>query len=121
MAHFWMVQHVVCTEHGDLVHASEAVGPVQPAVREIVDSQQADSVSASTEGSSAIDDNHDCCMALTERRKSSPVARTSWDVPPPPPARVALTTVEGASPLASQVPFLRLAPKTSPPTTFAPA
>ena len=114
LAHFWLVQHVVCAEHGELIHSSE-VAHAQPAAHELVDEGPADSIQAGTEDSNPVDDNHDHCLAVSERRKSCIVARTTWNIPPPPLAGAADSIVEGPPRVASLVPYLLLAPKTSPP------
>ena len=113
VAHFWLVQHVVCAEHGELIH-TDKVAHAQPAGNDLVDKESTDSVRAGTESSDSAEDDHDHCLAVSERRKSCTVAPTTWKPPSPPLVEEAVSIA--ASPLrVSLIPDLQLAPKTSPP------
>jgi hypothetical protein len=110
-AHFLLVPHAICAEHGELLELNEQ------------DEHAVSHVNASAEGSehaaTALVEEHDHCQVL---------ARGQREQAEPTPATFALSTcadsaeelaIVGGAAVVSLVPALSLAPKTSPPVALA--
>lgn len=105
LLHLWLVPHTRCAEHGETVHDARG-----HAARVTADEPRELSASPSAPGA-ALDDGHDHCQLLTERRAAH-VERPTGTLP--------LGAVAGAvAPCLEHVPatttLYRIAPKVSPP------
>ncbi len=97
------VQHAVCAEHGEQIHA-EGSSPEA--------AHTDDAVTASTP---AFDHGHDHCFAFLARREALAPASVPTIALPEGPAVERPAIAEGAVGALSPVAVLRLAPKSSPP------
>jgi len=105
--HQSLVQHAVCSEHGEATHGDVVAKP--GAAERVVAHASYDGIPAS-----AADDDHEhCLLALT--RRDAAVAARSHDTTLAPPQAAKLATVLETSPAHAPIATLRLAPKSSPP------
>lgn len=104
-AHLAVVQHAICAEHGDLLHAADAH------TASTADAEHDDEGGSTPEQGG----DHDHCQLLARNQGEQAlpgVSAVSALLPVAPPALIELATVVPARP--AQAP-LSLAPKTSPP------
>ena len=108
LAHFALVQHARCAEHGELVHARAEGAPVAAAPT------ATRGTSALTPAAAEEAHGHDHCVLGVARRSGALLpGRTTPTAPAPRPSGVAARSL--ATPAAPSVALLRLAPKSSPP------
>jgi len=113
VAHFALVQHATCLEHGEVIHVGE--GQAHAPSQAVEDSSARSGVRITRAGAAAVashDTEAHCAHAFFRREGLPPPAELLL-------AREALT-VSGSAPLVDQVypepvARLRLAPKSSPP------
>lgn len=112
--HFFVVQHTVCPEHGELVHA--APGDLVAATSPDPLPQSRDNAVDTAKSSRSSDANHghDHCMVCAQRREHATLARSPAVVPPSLGAKLAVARDRGAR-ILSSVPLYLIAPKNSPP------
>jgi len=104
--HDLLFTHVTCLEHGERIHANEALSSPAPA--------PGDSPEVTAASTDASGPGHEHCLATAARREESgvPPARQVEELAPGKPT-VALAAVDVAG--GTSVALLRLAPKGSPP------
>lgn len=111
-AHFLLVRHVVCPEHGELIHAGDADHAAVHSSR-----QESDGETPASRGLAAFANGHehDHCSLLSQRREQWALPAQGLTLKPPP--AIELSTLEWTStsvqPLS--IPRFLLAPKGSPP------
>lgn len=108
VAHFLLVPHAICGEHGELLDLSE--GAAHSAAAQADSGSEADS----RVGSDHLADEHDHCQVLArgEREQAWP-ERPALEIAP---AALALALMSaGPKGVIQTLPALLLAPKTSPP------
>jgi hypothetical protein len=108
-----LFRHVVCPEHGELVHVEEEVAFASGLTALPFDREQVD-VSIQAKALGQPDDRHDHCSLAAHRRGIATEPRTKI------PAselgsRLAVARLVQDAPRPSPVPIFRLAPKNSPP------
>jgi hypothetical protein len=112
--HLFLVPHVSCPEHGELIHESQHTGSsaAHTEERSSAGGAQFPAVQGVPERDGAHD--HDHCFAATDRRDGLCVASCAWSVAGGPPSSA--TSPFRASTLGSPaIALLLLAPKNSPP------
>jgi hypothetical protein len=112
IAHFLLVPHAICAEHGELV---ELHGAAVAAADHHEASQPSDARRAQVSAPDAVE-SHDHCqlMARGQRELALPLA-SSWEPTPPAPSpRIAACDSSAVAALGQPAP-LSAAPKTSPP------
>ncbi len=105
LAHWTLVTHSTCAEHGELVHEGEAGHAAAPV-------QGFDAPSFRSSEASAEDHGHDHCTALSERRDQAVLAAQAHSIQAP--ASYTAITCEGRSAYV-RTDLLLSAPKQSPP------
>jgi hypothetical protein len=113
LAHFIVVEHAICAEHGDLIHADEShPSGVSAHAHAVTEFPSLSERAASTPGHA-----HEHCPVLTQRREQARVAQAGTALLPPPESGVVDDLpCDAPSPCAD---LLRFAPKTSPPASRA--
>lgn len=113
VAHFALVQHATCLEHGEVIHASEAQAHAQPQAVEQSSTETGVRITRASPAAMASHDAEAHCAHTFLRREGLP-----------PPAELLLPleapVLSGPAPMLEQihpepVARLRLAPKLSPP------
>jgi hypothetical protein len=109
VAHFLLVQHAICAEHGELLEVHGAEHPASATITLADSDEQAHASAPDLEG------EHDHCQHLARRQSELAVftGATEALVIPPPAATLPKPSL-AAEPRASHA-LLALAPKTSPP------
>ena len=116
IAHFWLVPHAVCTEHGELLELSadaDHAGQPHAEMASAAD-EEAAAVSADDAGS------HDHCEILARGQRQLALPAPSLVALVPAAASSSLALVE-ASATSRPLATLSVAPKTSPPARGIPA
>ncbi|HYO64920.1 MAG TPA: hypothetical protein VEU33_02455 [Archangium sp.] len=109
-AHFFLVQHAACVEHGDMVHeASAEQGEASLEVRESFEDERITRTDAQVSGHGA--DAH-CAHVFLRRVVQPPVGVM---LPPEAPVLPGLVLEADSVAVEPQVAWLHLAPKSSPP------
>ena len=109
-AHFLLVRHTVCPEHGELIHAGEPGHEVARSAPEREGKQPGVGAAAT-----AASHGHDHCALLSDRRERLALRPHSPSVVPPHETELLAATWTRKSLHAYSVPLLFLAPKNSPP------
>jgi hypothetical protein len=108
-AHFALVQHVACAQHGDLVHADEThPGSTASAAER---GARSDSP-AFGQGPDAVEGSHEHCVAQLKRREEVGVPSGAFVLDR---AQLEPSHALEAEGVSSSIAVLRLAPKASPP------
>jgi hypothetical protein len=116
-AHLALVRHVVCPEHGELIHPDEqAPSTSSPAVRVVANAAPAEGVAieAIPEAVGVAVHGHDHCLVAAHRReRATLVPRSESEIVDDPKAVARLATRDVPRP--ASVALFVLAPKNSPP------
>jgi hypothetical protein len=109
-AHLLVVRHVVCPQHGELVHADDEAPPSDGATLPSGENPRGSAVRTGRE----TNEDHVHCPVAMHRRQTSVVPAGMFTIAP---ARAAETAAFAFRSIPRPAPFalFRLAPKTSPP------
>lgn len=114
LVHLGLVRHVICAEHGELIHADDVDhSPATPA-QAVSPATTARTTSASGRHEGSAYHGHEHCLMAAHRRERAVPSNNGWFsfVSEPPPSD---TTESSAVPRPAPVAIYRLAPKSSPP------
>src|ERR1700687_2966371 len=107
-----LFRHVVCPEHGELVHLEEEAAPAPGLAATPSNRGQVDvSIHAKAQWQAG---KHDHCSLAAHRREIATGSRAQIPVPEVAPS-FAVARIAEHAPRSSPVPIFRLAPKNSPP------
>jgi len=108
-AHFLLVEHVVCRDHGELLHVDDAEQHASKAATDL------DVVPTLREAAAEHGGHeHDHCTWFSEHREALVADRSGVESPEPLPSSSVATRACASSRLCA-IPLLLLAPKGSPP------
>jgi hypothetical protein len=113
LADLALFRHVVCPEHGELVHLEEEAG-FAPGLTAPASSRAQVDLAIATKSEGRADNRHDHCSLAVHRREISTESRTktpAFEVGP----TLAAAQIAEHAPCPSAEPIFRLAPKNSPP------
>jgi hypothetical protein len=108
-----LFRHVVCPEHGELVHLEEEAAP-SPGLAATPSNRGQVDVSIQAKAQWQADGRHDHCSLAAHRREIATGARTKIPVSEVAQS-LAVARIAEHAPRSSPVPIFRLAPKNSPP------
>lgn len=109
LAHFFLVPHEFCAEHGELIHGHAEGSAAQAATREVAEAGVLDSAQAGTRHAAG----HDHCPVFVHQR-SRAVVEPAAEAPHPV-AAAPLNAVSAERAAPASVAVLFFAPKNSPP------
>lgn len=115
LAHFLLVPHAICAEHGELLELTPAGGHAVP--HEVAEPSKADDAHDAAFTTSELPEDHEHCQVLSRGQREQLAPSPAWHALPEAPSHEAPSRVVAGTtprPLAT----LTLAPKTSPPRAF---
>lgn len=108
--HFFLIEHAVCPQHGELIHADEA-GHHPLHASTAPDTGHTAAQPAAAEAAHA----HDHCAVVSDRRERWACLASLGSVASPPEVEMLAAVRVRTSSCVPAVPLLLLAPKSSPP------